>query len=156
MLNIIRRVSDSQQILEVIHAAFKRYEQEQMPSSALVESKVTIEQELLDGVLMFGAERDAQLVGVVKVTSNKDHVYFSRLAVLPEFQKQGIARLLVKFVEQFAKKEQMRTVRCKVRKSEEDNIRLYKNLGFHIAKEEFTPSPLGFMMETVTMDKEVN
>ena len=155
MLNIIRRVSNSQQILEVIHAAFKRYEQDPMPSSALVETKATIEQELLDGVLMFGMEKDAQLVGVVKVIRLEDHIYFSRLAVLPEFQKQGIARALVKFVEQFAKEEQMPTVRCKVRKSEKDNIRLYKKLGFHIAKEEVMTSPLGFVMETVTMDKEV-
>lgn len=127
-----------------------------MPSSALVETKATIEQELLVGVLMYGATRDERLVGVVKATRLGNHVYFSRLAVLPEFQGQGIASTLVKFVEQFAKKEQITIVRCKVRKSEEDNIRLYKKLGFYIAKEEVTTSPLGFVMETVTMEKEVN
>lgn len=155
MPNIIREVSNSKQILNVIQAAFKRYEQDPMPSSALVETKATIEQELFDGVLMFGAEMDAQLVGIIKVTRLEDHVYFSRLAVLPEFQGQGIASALVKVVEQFAEKEQTPTVRCKVRKSEVDNIRLYKKLGFYIAKEEVTTSPLGFVMETVTMDKEV-
>lgn len=155
MSNMINIVTDGQQILHVIHAAFKRYEQDPMPSSALVETKATIERELFNGVLMFGAEMDAQLVGVVKATCYKDHVYFSRLAVLPEFQGQGIASALVKFVERFAEKEQTPTVRCKVRKSEKDNIRLYKKLGFHISKEEIMTSPLGFVMETVTMEKAV-
>lgn len=155
MLSIIKEMTDAQQIIRVIHAAFKRYELDSMPSSALKETEVTIEQELKDGVLMFGAEIGEQLVGVVKLSHDKDQFYFSRLAVLPEFQGRGVASALVTFIEKLAVKEQIPTVRCKVRKSEQDNIRLYKKLGFHISKEEITMSPLGFTMGIVTMDKEV-
>ena len=47
-------------------------------------------------------------------------------------------------------------VRCKVRKSEGDNISLYKKLGYHISQEEVMTSPLGFVMETVTMEKKID
>ena len=154
MLEIIKNVTDGQQIIKVIHAAFKRYEQDLMPSSALAETATTIEQELESNVLIWGAEIHERLVGVVKVTRFKDHFYFSRLAVLPEFQGKGIASALVNFIEKLAVQEQIPYVRCKVRKSEVNNIRLYKKLGFRISNEEVTTSPLGFVMETVTMEKE--
>lgn len=155
MVNMIKEVTDGQQVIEVIHAAFKRYEQDPMPSSALVETIATIKQEFENGVIVFGAALHEQLVGVVKVTRYEDHLYFSRLAVLPEFQGKGIASSLVRFIEQLAAREHIPTVRCKVRKSEVDNIRLYEKLGYSISKEEVTKSPLGFVMATVTMDKEV-
>lgn len=153
MLGTIKEVTDGQQIIDVIHAAFKRYEQDLMPSSALVETKATIDQELANEVRMLGTKVGEQLVGVVKVMRYEDCLYFSRLAVLPVFQGQGMASALVGSIEQLAIKEQIPTVRCKVRKSEETNIRLYQKLGFHISKEEQTTSSLGFVMETVTMDK---
>ena len=155
MLDTIRSVTDGEQIIEVIHAAFKRYEDDPMPSSALTETASTIKKELESNVLILGAEVLGQLAGVVKVTCFTDHFYFSRLAVLPEFQGKGIASVLVRFIERLAIKEQTLHVRCKVRKSEGDNIRLYKKLGYHISQEEVMTSPLGFVMETVTMEKEV-
>ncbi|MGN7479591.1 GNAT family N-acetyltransferase [Solibacillus silvestris] len=67
----------------------------------------------------------------------------------------GVASALVMSIEKLAVKEQIPIMRCKVRKSESDNIRLYKRLGFHISKNETVTSPLGFVMETVTMEKEI-
>ena len=155
MLDAIKNVTDGKQIIEVIHAAFKRYEDDPMPSSALTETVSTIKKELEGNVLILGAEILGKLVGVVKVTYHKEYIYFSRLSVLPEYQGNGIASKLVTYIGKLAVKEQIPYVCCKVRKSEGANIRLYKKLGYHISKEEVMTSPLGYVMETLTMEKKV-
>lgn len=152
-IQTIQPVSNSEQIIDVIHAAFKRYETDPMPSSALAETSVTIEQDMKNGVLLFGAFHNKSLVGVIKVTVHSDHLYFSRLAVLPEQQGKGIASALIAYIENFAASKQLPRTVCKVRKSETDNIRLYSKLGYSITKEELSTSPLGFVMATVTMRK---
>ena len=91
----ITTVTNSEQVIEVIHAAFKRYESDSMPSSALAETSSTIEENIKDGVVILGAYVKERLVGVVKVISKNDCYYFSRLAVLPAFQGKGIASSFV-------------------------------------------------------------
>ena len=154
-IETIQPVTNSDQIIEVIHAAFKRYETDPMPSSALSETSATIEEELKNGVLIFGAYVKETLVGVIKITPYSDHLYFSRLAVIPIAQGKGIASAIIASIEDFAAKQQIHRITCKVRKSEADNIRLYSKLGYQITKEEMTTSPLGFVMSTVTMEKSI-
>ncbi|WP_299515242.1 GNAT family N-acetyltransferase [uncultured Rummeliibacillus sp.] len=153
LIDRIQNVTNSKQIIDVIHAAFKRYETDPMPSSALSETSMTVEENLKDGIRIFGAYVKEQLVGVVKVMNQKDSLYFSRLSVLPTYQGKGIASALVTYIEKVAYEENINHVKCKVRKSEKDNIRLYSKLGYHITKEELTTSPTGFKMATVTMQK---
>lgn len=153
LIDRIKTVTNSKQIIDVIHAAFKRYESDPMPSSALSETSMTIEENLKDGIQIFGAYVKGNLVGVVKVTNQKNSFYFSRLSVLPTHQGKGVASALVTYIEKVASEENINRVQCKVRKSEKDNIRLYKKLGYRIIKEELTTSPTGFVMETVTMVK---
>lgn len=152
----ITTVTNTKQIMEVIHAAFKRYESDSMPSSALAETSATIEGDLKNGIVILGAYVKERLVGVVKVISKNDCYYFSRLAVLPAFQGKGIASSLVAYIEKVATEKNIDIVQCKVRKSETHNIRLYKRLGYSITTEEMTTSPTGFVMETVTMEKKIN
>ena len=154
-IETIQPVTNSEQIIEVIHAAFKRYETDPMPSSALSETSTTIEKELKDGILIFGSYIKEALVGVIKVTLYSDHLYFSRLAVIPSAQGKGIASAIIAYIENFAIKQQIHHITCKVRKSEADNIRLYTKLGYQITKEEMTTSPLGFVMSAVTMEKNI-
>lgn len=153
LIDSIQTVTNSKQIIDVIHAAFKRYESDPMPSSALSETSMTIEENLKDGIRIFGVYVKEHLVGVVKVTNQMDSLYFSRLSVLPTHQGKGIASALVTYIEKVAAEENINRIQCKVRKSEKDNIRLYNKLGYRIIKEELTTSPTGFVMETVTMEK---
>jgi ribosomal protein S18 acetylase RimI-like enzyme len=149
----IEQVTNSHDIIRIIHAAFERYKNDPMPSSALLETAQTIEKELLRGLKVFGIFEDGELFGVVKATTYADYLYFARLAVIPNQQRKGIASALLLFLESYAKELKLQRIECKVRKSETDNIRLYKNLGYKIVKEEQTQSPTGFIMDTVTMEK---
>jgi len=152
-INIIETVTNSKQIIDVIHAAYKRYESDPMPSSALLETSAMIEENIKDGIVILGAYVNQQLVGVVKVTNQKGFIYFSRLAVLPTYQGKGIASSLVAYIEKIASEKNINIVQCKVRKSETDNIGFYQKLGYSITKEEITTSTTGFVMATVTMEK---
>lgn len=154
-IEAIQLVTNSEQIINVIHAAFKRYELDPMPSSSLFETSATIEEEMKNGKLIFGAFAKELLVGVIKVTKYSDHLYFSRLAVIPSAQGKGIASSLVAYIEELAATQQINRITCQVRKSEADNIRLYSKLGYQITKEEMSTSPLGYVMPLVTMEKKL-
>ena len=151
----IEQVTNSHDIIRIIHAAFERYKNDPMPSSALLETAETVEKEQQSGLKVFGIFDDGELFGVVKVTTYADYLYFARLAVLPNQQRKGIASALLLFLESYAKEQKLQRIECKVRKSETDNIRLYENLGYKIVKEELTQSPTGFIMGTVTMEKTI-
>lgn len=148
-------VTNPEQIITVIHAAFKRYETDPMPSSALNETSATIDCELQAGIVILGAYVDAQLVGVVKVHIGENDCYFSRLAVLPSFQGKGIGSCLVRAIETIVGEKQINRIQCKVRKSETNNIHFYQKIGYKVIEEQFTTSPSGFTMPTVLMEKSV-
>ena len=152
----VEQVTNSLEIIRIIHAAFERYKNDPMPSSALLETAETIEKERQNGLKVFGIFDDGELVGVVKATTFTDYLYFARLAVLPNQQGKGIASALLQYLECYAKELKLQRIECKVRKSEKDNIRLYENLGYKIVKEEQTQSPTGFIMDTVTMEKKIH
>lgn len=149
----VKIVTNPKQIIEVIHAAFKRYETDPMPSSALNETSATIDSELRQGIIILGAYMELQLVGVVKIHINKTDCYFSRLAVLPSFQGKGVGSCLVRGMETIVTEKQVTIIHCKVRKSEINNILFYQKLGYSIIEEQVTTSPTGFIMPTVLMGK---
>lgn len=148
-----KEVTDTEAIIQVIHAAFARYQEDPMPSSALLETAETICQNMRSGVVIYGAFIEEQLVAVVKVEQKEHTYYFSRLAVLPTMQRRGIAQQLIAFIEQLATEHHMLTMQCKVRKSETQNIALYKKLGYTIVQENVTTSSANFTMAVLTMEK---
>jgi GNAT superfamily N-acetyltransferase len=57
-----------------------------------------------------------KIVGIVKLMEKDPGVgWFSHMAVLPEFQKQGIGKLLLTFVEEEAKREGYKILGCQAR-----------------------------------------
>ncbi|GLC88891.1 GNAT family N-acetyltransferase [Lysinibacillus piscis] len=149
----IQRNEQPTEIIQVIHAAFQRYENEPVPSSALQETALSIQEELNQGVLIFGASEQDTLIAVVKCTIQQASLYFSRLAVLPSAQGKGVATQLLYFIEQFAIAQQLSYITCKVRQSEQKNICYYQKLGYRIILEETIVSTMGSRIPIVTMEK---
>lgn len=139
--------------VKVIHEAFKRYETDPQPSSALNETEDSILTELKKGTEMFGVYDNNELIALVKCILNKEYIYFSRLSVLPENQGNGVATNLVKYLEGYAMQNNIFVSVCKVRKSEKNNISLYSKLGYKIVKEEIIINKNGDEIPTVTMQK---
>lgn len=154
-LMIIEPCRNSKEICQVMHQAFDRYKEDPIPSSALAETPETIEAELQKGLRIWGGKVNEQLVGIVKVTSASNALYFSRLSVIPSMQGKGYAKQFIRFIEQQAKMEGKPYVTCKVRSSEEGNIRLYRGLGFEIIVTETIANFLGEKIKTVSMCKKI-
>ncbi|HWK23695.1 MAG TPA: GNAT family N-acetyltransferase [Ureibacillus sp.] len=140
----------------VIHQAFKRYETDPQPSSALNETEESIQNELKQGTKLFGVYENDELIGIVKCLLKKDHIYFSRLSVLPKNQGKGVAKSLVKYIENYAIQNNIFASICKVRKKEKNNITLYSKLGYEVVNEEVIVNKNGDNIPTVTMRKILN
>jgi len=139
--------------VRVIHQAFKRYETDPQPSSALNETENSILTELKQGTEMFGVYENDELIALVKCILNEAFMYFSRLSVLPEHQGKGVATNLVNYLESYAVQNNVFVSKCKVRKSEKNNIALYSKLGYKIVKEEIIMNKNGDEIPAVTMQK---
>lgn len=94
-------------MLPVMLAAFERYKKDAHPSSALRETIASLEQEQATGTHFLGYEKQQQLIAVVKYRLKEDALYFSRLSVLPNYQRQGIAQALIYTLEQIARSLQL-------------------------------------------------
>lgn len=75
--------------VSVIHQAFKRYETDPQPSSALNETADSISTELKQGTELFGVYDNDELIALVKCILNEEFIYFSRLSVLPKNPGEG-------------------------------------------------------------------
>lgn len=139
----------------VIHQAFKRYETDFQPSSALNETTESLQKELKKGTQLFGAYDEGKLVGVVKSILNDEYIYFARLSVLPKNQGKGVAKALIQHIENYAIQHYIFECHCKVRKSEKGNIALYSKLGYEIVEEEIIVNKNGDEIPTVTMRKKL-
>ena len=139
--------------INVIHQAFKRYETDPQPSSALNETEDSIHNELNQGTELFGVYDHDKLIGIMKCVLNNGYIYFSRLSVLPQNQGKGIATSLIKYLEDYAIQNNIFVSKCKVRKNEKDNIALYTKLGYEIVKEEMIVNKNGDDIPTITMCK---
>ncbi len=75
-----------------------------------------------------------QVVGMVTFLSYPDHLLLRNLAVLPAYQRQGLGRMLVDFVEAEARRRNLTEVRLWTREEMSDNIRYYQDLGYSLTK----------------------
>jgi GNAT superfamily N-acetyltransferase len=61
-------------------------------------------------------DETGQIVGVIKLMEKEPGVgWFSHMAVIPEFQKKGIGKMLLSFIEEEAKREGYRILGCQAR-----------------------------------------
>ncbi|WP_186439629.1 GNAT family N-acetyltransferase [Kurthia sp. Dielmo] len=139
--------------LPIMLAAFERYKEDTQPSSALKETVESLEQELENGVYCIGYQLEEELVAMSKYKWMPNALYFSRLSVLPSYQRRGIASKLVDELARMALAQHKAFLQCKVRKSEAGNIALYTKLGFTITTEELYTNLNGEVMAIVSMEK---
>lgn len=150
---MIQKNVEATTMLRVMLAAFERYKQDAHPSSALQENVASLEQEQAAGTHFLGYEYKEQLVAVTKYLLKEEAIYFSRLSVLPAYQRQGFAQAIIQALEHLAHSLQLPYLECHVRKSEPANIKLYTKLGFLITDEKLILKANGGNITTVTMRK---
>lgn len=147
--------SDASIIHDLMIKAFKEYEYVIPPSSALEETVKSISAALEKGEKAFIAYEENHPVGMVRFQLKDEGLYFYRLSVIPEKQGKGIAKTILKFLEDYAIKIEVSTIFCKVRMTVPKNIELYGSIGYHTFYEEIVHKPNGINIKIVTMEKEL-
>jgi predicted N-acetyltransferase YhbS len=128
-------LSDIPTIVAIIHAAFQEYDGAiDPPSGAHNESADQIREKMAtDRALL--ALLAGQPVGCVLYRAQGDHMYFGRLAVLPEYRGRGIAGALIACVEARAREIGLPRVRLGVRVALPRLRARYERLGYCVTEE---------------------
>jgi ribosomal protein S18 acetylase RimI-like enzyme len=103
----------------------------------------TVKQDIEDKNL-YGYYEDQKCLGAVSINTHQDEEYkeiewkgpdenvivIHRLAVNPEYQSKGIARLLMDFAEDYAKKENYSAIRLDSYSQNKRALKFYENRGY--------------------------
>ncbi|MBP7899499.1 MAG: GNAT family N-acetyltransferase [Candidatus Syntrophosphaera sp.] len=91
----------------------------------------SIQRTLENGGILLLAYMDAILVGTIWLTNDYRRLYIHHMAVLPEFQKQGIGRSLLQEAIQIADKQGLQA-KLEVHSDNAAALNLYRSMGFKV------------------------
>lgn len=127
------RVDEAAQVCEIILAAFEEYRLTLVPASgAHNETPKSIAEKMGKGGAFAIYEADGRMVACTLYRWDDGFLYFSRLSVLPEYRRQGLARRLIQAVERHCASQGVRAIQLGVRLGLESNLNLYQGLGYQI------------------------
>lgn len=152
----VAEAADASMVHEIMLSAFEEYRHLEVPSSALDEKVSSIDQSLRTGLekaLLF--YHDGIPVASCRFKVYGDSLYFSRLSVRPEFRGNGIAKSILRWLENYSLDSKIAEMSCRVRMALPRNIDLYQTIGFVVTKEEVVTNPNGFLVKTVVMKKQL-
>jgi ribosomal protein S18 acetylase RimI-like enzyme len=148
-------VNDAPIIHEIMINAFMEYRDDVPPSSALYETVESISTALEDDEQALICYGDDAPVGMVRFRLKDTGIYFYRLSVFQEKQGQGIAKYILKSLEEYANQKDLPEIVCKVRMTVAKNIKLYCSMGYSIYDEEVVYKPKGIKLKVVSMRKQL-
>ncbi|USI75186.1 GNAT family N-acetyltransferase [Sphingomonas morindae] len=79
---------------------------------------------------------DDEVAALVEIIQRHDDLLIENVAVAPAFQKRGYGRKMVAHAERLAAEAGFEAVRLFTNAKFEENIRLYKSLGYDVEREE--------------------
>ena len=118
-------------IASVLHQAFVEYESLYTPKAFAVTTPtpVEIEQRWNEGPV-WSVVRDGRLVGTIAAVAKDDALYIRSMAVVPSARGQGVGKILLVEVENFARAGGFQRMLLSTTPFLDDAIRLYQRFGF--------------------------
>jgi ribosomal protein S18 acetylase RimI-like enzyme len=147
--------SDAPVIHDLMIKAFMEYKNENPPSSALEETVQSVSDALEKGEKALIAFEENNPISMVRFQLKDEGLYFYRLSVIPEKQGKGIAKKILKSLEDYANTINVTTILCKVRMTVTKNVQLYSSIGYGVYGEEVVHKPNGINIKVVSMKKEL-
>jgi GNAT superfamily N-acetyltransferase len=128
-------LDDSVLLLDTILQAFELYRGKfDPPSGVFAETVATIRGKLeIGGGYIATINND--IVGCVLYEPQPDHIYLGRLAVLPAYRGNGVARVLVEAVENCGRELNLPAVQFGVRIALTGNQEMFTRLGYQVLYE---------------------
>jgi ribosomal protein S18 acetylase RimI-like enzyme len=128
-------LDDSVLLLDTIVQAFEMYRNKfDPPSGVFTETVATIRAKLEIGGGYIATINNV-IVGCVLYEPQADHIYLGRLAVLPAYRGNGVARVLVEAVENRARELSLPAVQLGVRIALTGNQEMFTRLGYQVLYE---------------------
>ncbi|NRD77865.1 GNAT family N-acetyltransferase [Bacillus sp. BRMEA1] len=141
-------------VYQLMLEAFEEYRFLEVPSSALNESldalQNTIKSHTEQAIVCTVNEVP---VGSCRFKLKEDALYFSRLSVATKARGKGVAKAMLGWLEEHAKKNLKAKIECRVRASLPKNIRLYESLGYFTSNVTVITNPNGISVKTVFIEK---
>jgi ribosomal protein S18 acetylase RimI-like enzyme len=82
---------------------------------------------------------DREMVAVIEMRPEADHLLIVNVAVLPGYQGRGYGRALLAHAEEFTLSLGLQEVRLYTNGSFTDNLRLYRRVGYKVDRQETSP-----------------
>ena len=133
----ITELYDSHLITDILNKAFMtvalqfNFTKETVERFPAFMESVVIDNQLKNGLKMYGYKEDNKIVGCAGYSFCKDKVYLiERLGTLPEYSHKGIGRKLMKFIENKIRENGGEIAEIHVVDINEVLIEWYKNMNF--------------------------
>lgn len=138
--------------VSVMHAAFAEVRSGTWRSGAMLETARTLRDEMGRGVAVGLALRGERPVGMVKHKPADDGTrYFSRLGVVPDQRRMGVASALLEALRADALKVGLAGLSCMVRADATANIAFYERAGMVIVERGKSTSMTGAVLDVVRL-----
>lgn len=149
----LARPDEAALVYTLIQEAFEEYRGRlEPPSSAHEETVESVRAAMTSGGAAL-AHDGAEAVGAALFKPQRDHLYVRRVSVAPQYRGQGIARGLMLFLENVARRGSRSAIEIEVRQNLVSNVTLYQSLGYRITRSEAHPRNPAF--NSLTMRKDV-
>ena len=133
----IMEIKDSKIITEIVNKAFLtvalqlNYTKENAPRFGAFINYEEIENDLNNGLKMYGYCINGQIIGCAGYSYYKDQIYFiKRLATLPEYRHMGIGKKLMEYVENKIYENNGKLIEINVVDQNNTLIEWYKKLNY--------------------------
>lgn len=145
-------MEDTKVIHNLMILAYSEYKNIPGSSTALDETERSIKEALATNENALIVLNDQSPVAAVRYELRPDELFFSRLSVHPEHRGKGIARILIKKLEEIARQKGKSLIGCKVRMDITRNMEMYRTYGFE-QKEQFIEIVKGLDIDVAKMEK---
>jgi ribosomal protein S18 acetylase RimI-like enzyme len=126
--------ADAELIVWLMHTAFEQYRNVLAPPSGVHrETPAAICEKMKTARIVLAAEGD-QALGCVMYEPRDDSMYLGRLSVLPQARGRGIARELMSYVENVARREGFTQMQLGVRLALTELRAMYERKGYRVAE----------------------
>lgn len=130
------KLEDAELLVEVAKQAFAVWHGIFNPPSGTVTATPESVAKVFENGGGFIAEVDGKAVGCVLFEARSDHVYLSRLGVLPEANGKGISKLLASSVEEASRSMGVCEVRLATRLTKNHLVPMYEKFGYTLTHTE--------------------
>lgn len=94
-----------------------------------------------------------EIMGYTGIKKEEEKLFISKLYILKQFRKKGVASFILDFINEYAKENGLKSLYLTVNKLNTNTIEVYKHRGFEIIKEQKADIGNGFYMDDYIMEK---